>query len=132
MLVGRHWLEEDARTLNAENIKRLKERLDFAAANGFSCEVLLSLHYLPGWFWQRHPDAHIADRRNQFLLLVLDHPATRQMVETYFRALLPQIKGHPAICCYSLINEAQYWDCNDYIERSISLSEPGSQNGTRP
>ncbi len=117
--VGPWWLKEDEKTLDENKLAELIARLDFAKEHNISYELLLSLHYVPKWFMEKYPDAYIKNRKNEFVPFILDHPATRKMVESYLKAIVSRVKDHPALACYSLLNEAAYWEFNDYTEKSI-------------
>ncbi len=118
--LGPWWLNDDEKTLKRSEMKALTDRLNVAAKQNLSYELLLSLHYLPKWFKDRYPDAWIKDRGNQFLPIILDHPATRKMVKTYLEEVVKQVKDYPALFCYSLINESAYMSYNDYSKYSIA------------
>ncbi len=117
--LGPWWMNDNEKTLNRQKMKTLIDRLNAANRQNLFYELLLSLHYLPKWFKDRYPDAWIRDRGNQFIPIVLDHPATRKLVKTYLEQVVKQVKDCLALGCYSLLNEAAYSDYNDYSKYSI-------------
>ncbi len=80
--------------------------LDVAAENNVAVNLLVSPHYFPQWAIDRNPE--LAECGYGFMKYCIDAPESRAVIEKWLRALMPLIKGHPALHSICLSNEPQY------------------------
>lgn len=80
--------------------------LDRGQQAGVAVNLLISPHYMPGWVYEQHPE--VGDVDGGFLRYDIDAPATRQVLEAYLKAIIPVLRGHPALHSICLSNEPVY------------------------
>lgn len=78
------------------------DALDRARDNGVAVCLLISPHYFPQWAFDKWPEIQSG---NGFLKNTLDAPQVRDIYERFLRAIIPRIKGHPALHSICLTNE---------------------------
>ncbi len=93
-------------SVNMNPIQQLLNVLDNAAANNVKVNLLLSPHYMPQWAFEKYPD--LGDEGQGFIKYNINHPAARNIIETYLRTVIPAVRQHPALHSYTLSNEPQY------------------------
>ncbi len=84
--------------------------LQRAADSGIMVNLLLSPHYLPGWFQERHPE--IGSPSGWLLEYEVNHPEARRMMAGFLDALLPRLASAPgrgALCGITVSNEPIYF-----------------------
>jgi hypothetical protein len=104
-------------TLPADNERKpeavadIKAVLDAAAAHNMVCDLLLSPHYFPGWAREKWPSTDVTGWRQQtngFMPWTITEPHFRDIVAQHLAVTIPEVRDHPALLSYDLINEAWY------------------------
>jgi len=104
-------------TLPAENVRKpealegIKSVLDAAAQHDMVCNLLLSPHYFPGWAREKWPATDATGWRQQtngFMPWTISDPHFRDVIAQHLAVTIPQVRDHPALLCYDLVNEAWY------------------------
>jgi len=80
--------------------------LDSAADHNVAVNLLLSPHYMPDWAFQKWPE--LRGVNGGFNSFDIDNPNARKVEETFLRAVIPVLKGHPALHSLCLSNEPIY------------------------
>ncbi|UCH34023.1 MAG: hypothetical protein JSV65_15930 [Armatimonadota bacterium] len=124
-------------TLPAENERRpagmdgIKQVLDAAAEHGMVCDLLLSPHYFPGWAREKWPSTDPTGWRqetNGFMPWAITDPHFRDFVQRHLAVAIPEVRDHPALLSYDLINEAWYRLIPDFPAdgwRAFRRAHPG-------
>lgn len=84
-------------------ISALQSLLDRAEREGVAVDLLLSPHYMPEWYIERHP--HLKKRREGFLQHCIHAPETASLMRRFLRELLPPLAGRRALAAICLSNE---------------------------
>jgi hypothetical protein len=104
-------------TLPAENVRQpealdgIKSVLEAAAQHNMVCNLLLSPHYFPGWAREKWPSTDVSGWRQQsngFMPWTISDPHFRDVIAQHLAVTIPQVRDHPALLCYDLVNEAWY------------------------
>ena len=104
-------------TVPAENVRKpeavegIKSVLDAAAEHNMACNLLLSPHYFPGWAREKWPSTDVTGWRQQtngFMPWTISDPHFRDVVAQHLAVTIPQVRDHPALLTYDLVNEAWY------------------------
>ncbi len=93
-------------TTDLEPVRQFRELLDRAQRSGVAVNLLISPHYFPGWALERWPE--LGGVNGGFIRFDVDAPQSRQVLETYLRAIIPPLRGHPALHSICLSNEPIY------------------------
>ena len=93
-------------SVNLEPVRQFRELLDRAQRCGVAVNLLVSPHYFPTWALERWPE--LGGVNGGFIGFDVDAPQSRQVIETYLRAIIPPLKGHPALHSICLSNEPIY------------------------
>ncbi len=80
--------------------------LDRGAQAGVAVNLLLSPHYFPQWAYEKWPE--LGDVKGGFIHFDVDAPQARQVEEAFLKAVIPKLKGHPALHSLCLSNEPVY------------------------
>ncbi|MBN1344891.1 MAG: hypothetical protein JXQ73_19510 [Phycisphaerae bacterium] len=94
--------------------------LDSAAQHNMVCDLLVSPHYFPDWARKKWPGTDATGWRrqtNNFMPWTITDPHFRRVIAAHLEALIPQIREHPALLSYDLINEAWYRLIPDFPAR---------------
>lgn len=84
-------------------VEQLARDYDRAARAGVAVCQLISPHYMPGWFLDKHP--HLKVRREGFLQYCLHAPEGLKLMEQFLKVLLKAIGRSPALHSVCLSNE---------------------------
>ncbi len=79
-----------------------------ASENGVMVNLLLSPHYMPDWYLNRHPEIKV---NSGFLQYEVNHPKSRELMQAYLGAVLPRLAASPyrkALHGITLSNEPVY------------------------
>jgi len=103
----------DPRKSDAQNAAAFQGHLkiaDEAHKNGMMVLWLPSMHYVPGWLWERHPDARMkkhdgSDGSAGWHTICMDHPGYRDDAAKWLTLLAKTLGPHPATLGYVLANE---------------------------
>ena len=88
--------------------------LETAERKNVAVCLLLSPHYEPKWFLEKYPETK--SKNLGFIHYNIYHPKSKEMIETYLRAVVPIIKEYPALQSICLTNEPGFntmYDCQD-------------------
>ena len=84
---------------------------------GLKVDLGLTSHFMPGWLYEKHPDA-----KNRFANFMMpydiEHPAALKLIERFYGIVMPQIANHPAINSIWVANEPGY---SNFGERNLAL-----------
>lgn len=103
--------------INADGIKTAVGYAHEAAAENLCLNLLMTLHSLPDWVYEKHPDIDpdgFRRSRNPFMPWNVDSPNFRKLVETFINAALPELAQCSNIAGYDLVNQLWYAVHNDY------------------
>ncbi len=92
--------------VNDAPARDLLNLLDRAEKAGVAVNLLISPHYVPQWAKDK-----IAERPGNTGYTLRD-PVSREMLKRHISALIPAIKGHPALHSICLANEPTYYGNN--------------------
>jgi len=104
-------------TVPAENERRtegldgVRVVLDAAAQHNMVCDLLLSPHYFPQWAREKWPSTDATGWRrttNVFMPWTITDPHVREVIAAHLAVAIPQVRDHPALLSYDLVNEAFY------------------------
>ena len=104
-------------TLPADNernpgaMNTIKEVFDAAAEHNIACNLLLSPHYFPGWAREKWPSTDPTGWRRQtngFMPWAITDPNFRRAIADHLAVAIPEVRNHPALLTYDLVNEAWY------------------------
>lgn len=96
----------DENTIDRGPIEDYLRIFDRAAAAGVSINLLLSPHYMPQWAYDKWPEIGGVD--GGFIRFSVDSPHTREVLERFLRAVVPEFANHPALHSFCLSNEPIY------------------------
>ena len=88
-----------------KNAHSFVDTLKRAAKDRMKLDLLISLHYFPPWVVKQAPDVMNGGGSIPFNI---DHPAARDMIQKYLKALAPLLKNEPALFSFCLSNEPTY------------------------
>ncbi len=94
-----------------DGAKGIQSVLDAAERHSMVCDLLVSPHYFPGWARTKWPGTDATGWRqktNNFMPWTITDPHFREVIAKHLSVLIPQIREHPALISYDLINEAWY------------------------
>lgn len=100
-----HVVQPDFST-NPERVTEFLGLLDRAQRAGVAVNLLISPHYFPPWALERWPE--LGGVNGGFIRFDVDAPQSRRVIETYLRAIIPPLRGHPALHSICLSNEPIY------------------------
>ncbi len=80
--------------------------LERAAKAGVAVNLLLSPHYFPQWAYEKWPE--IGGVEGGFIRFDIDAPQVRAIQQAFFRAVIPRLRGYPALHSLCLSNEPIY------------------------
>ncbi len=98
----------------------IKEVLDKCAELGLKVDLGLTMHFMPGWVFQKWPDAKNASP-NFMMPYDIEHPEVLKLIEKFYEIVMPQIAGHPALNSIWVTNEPGYMNPND---RNLAIFRP--------
>ncbi len=85
--------------------------MDAATKHNMVCDLLVSPHYFPSWARKKWPGTDVTGWRqktNNFMPWTITSPHFREIIAKHLSVLIPQVREHPALLSYDLINEAWY------------------------
>ncbi len=97
--------------INPDGAKGILAVMDAAAKHNIVCDLLVSPHYFPGWARKKWPGTDATGWRqktNGFMPWTITDPHVREVIAKHLSVLIPQVREHPALISYDLINEAWY------------------------
>jgi len=106
--------ENEVKSDGAASIKAV---MDAATRNNRVCDLLVSPHYFPDWARAKRPGTDATGWRrktNEFMPWTITDPHFREVIAGHLSVLIPQVREHPALLCYNLINEAWYRPIADF------------------
>ena len=95
----------------------IKAVMDAAARHHIVCDLLVSPHYFPDWARAKWPGTDATGWRrqtNEFMPWSVTDPHVREVIARHLSVLIPQVRDHPALVSYNLINEAWYRAMPDF------------------
>jgi hypothetical protein len=98
-------------SLSFDVVERDLKVMDRAARSNVAVNFLLSPHYFPGWAMQKWPD--LGKCEGGFIKYCIDAPEAKMVLEKFLRAVIPKLRGHPAIHSLCLSNEPIYRESRD-------------------
>ena len=91
--------------VDVSGLKPLTDKLDAAAKYNVSGCWLASIHYFPTFLFDLYPE--MAADVSHFMRFDPMNEKARQVIELYFRAVMPILKDYPALTSICLTNEPQ-------------------------
>jgi hypothetical protein len=100
-----------------DGVASIRGVMDAASRNNMVCDLLVSPHYLPEWARSKWPgtDATLwRQKTNEFMPWTITDPHLREVIARHLGVLIPQVREHPSLLCYNLLNEAWYRPIGDF------------------
>ncbi len=95
----------------------VKDVLDQCAKLGIKVDLGLTAHFMPKWFYEKHPDAK-NNAPNFMMPYDIESPDARKLIENWYAVVMPEIANHPALNSIWIVNEPGYLNPN---ERNLVL-----------
>ena len=92
-------------SVNTNAFRPFLETAARAAKENVAITLLLSPHYFPKWALDRHP--HLKTCGGGFLGHCVYAPEAKSVIEKYLRAIVPVVRGNPALHSLCLSNEPE-------------------------
>ena len=120
MEIGPNSFLPNESTVVTNAIRSFTEAAARAQKENVGITLLLSPHYFPNWALQKWP--HLADcaDRHGFLKYCVYDPNAKGVIERFLRAIIPLVRGNPALHSICLSNEPEthtYGACRVLRER---------------
>ncbi|MFZ2654282.1 MAG: sugar-binding protein [Victivallales bacterium] len=121
-------LHDEAR-MDMGGVDNVRRQMDLCRKNNLAYNLLLSIHYFPGWACKRYPEiltrgstpekVNTPPEGNNFMPVRLDDKNARGIYEKYLTTLIPAVKSPDTLVSYCLANESIYYDYNDYNDKAL-------------
>ena len=105
MEIGPNGAVREDGSVNTNHFRSFFDTAARAAAANVQVTLLLSPHYFPDWAFRKWP--HLKDCAGGFFRQCVYAPEARAVEERYLRALIPLIRGNPALHSVCLSNEPE-------------------------
>jgi len=83
---------------------------------GLKVDLGLTSHFMPGWLYEKHPDAK--NRFTNFMMPYdIEHPAALELIKRFYGIVMPKLANHPAVNSIWVANEPGY---SNFGERNLA------------
>lgn len=89
-----------------DDYKYYTDFLNMCEEKNIAAYVLLSAHYVPKEWLKKYPE--IGSCGKVFMPWCICNPRTRELIEQWYRKIIPFLKDKPAVLSYCLANEPHY------------------------